>query len=140
VVTVGSLQAGTKSNVIADHAVIELNVRTYSEQTRTSVLDAIRRIVDAGCQASGSPKPAEYELFDRFLFTANDAHTTEKVAEAFSADTYHQAEQAGRVDQDIPVNHSAHFPPVIEPTLDTGIQAMVVAALAWLASLRASGA
>ena len=36
VVTVRSIQAGTKSNVIPDHTVIELNVRTYSEATRTS--------------------------------------------------------------------------------------------------------
>ena len=34
VLTVGSIQAGTKSNVIPDHAVLELNIRTYSEQTR----------------------------------------------------------------------------------------------------------
>ena len=38
----------------------------------------------------------------------------------------------GRVAQDIPVNHSAFFAPVIQPTLDTGIEAMVVAAVAWL--------
>ncbi len=175
VVTVGSIQAGTKSNVIADHAVIELNVRTYSEQTRASVLDAIHRIVDAECQASGCPKPADYELFDRFPLTDNDAETTKRVAAAFSAffgerarplpmqtasedfsdipralgvpycywgiggidpERYGTAERAGRVAQDIPVNHSAYFAPVIEPTLDTGIQAMVVAALAWLAPPR----
>ncbi len=178
VVTVGSIQAGTKSNVIPDHAVIELNVRTYSEQTRTSVLDAIHRIVDAECQASGSPKPADYELFDRFPLTSNDAETTDKVAAAFASyfgerakplpmqtasedfsdipnafgvpycywgiggidpDAYHEAEQQGRVAQDIPVNHSAYFAPVIEPTLGTGIEAMVVAALAWLGEPNADG-
>jgi hippurate hydrolase len=175
VVTVGSIRAGTKSNVIPDHAVIELNVRSYSEQTRTSVLDAIKRIVDAECQASGCPQPADYELFDRFPLTDNDAETTKKVTAAFSAffgerarplpmqtasedfsdipralgvpycywgiggidpERYAAAEQAGRLAQDIPVNHSAYFAPVIQPTLDTGIQAMVVAALAWLAPPR----
>jgi hippurate hydrolase len=34
--------------------------------------------------------------------------------------------------QDIPVNHSAGFAPIVQPTLDTGTQALVVAALAWL--------
>jgi metal-dependent amidase/aminoacylase/carboxypeptidase family protein len=48
-------------------------------------------------------------------------------------DTYHRAEQVGRVAQDIPVNHSANFAPVLQPTLETGTQALVVAALAWLA-------
>ena len=168
--TVGSLQAGTKSNVIPDHAVLELNIRTYSKQTRTTVLDAIRRIVVAECQASDSPKEPEFKLFDQFPLTNNDTATTKRLAGAFSdffgdraepmrqqtasedfsdipaalgipysywgigctdRDLYRKAERAGRVAQDIPVNHSAKFAPVIQPTLDTGTQAMVVAALAW---------
>jgi hippurate hydrolase len=48
-------------------------------------------------------------------------------------DTYRAAEQAGRVAQDIPVNHSAGFAPVLQPTLDSATQALVVAALTWLA-------
>jgi amidohydrolase len=48
-------------------------------------------------------------------------------------DTYAQALTSGRVEQDIPVNHSEFFAPVIEPTLSTGTQALVVAALAYLA-------
>lgn len=46
---------------------------------------------------------------------------------------YEQAVKAGRVEQDIPVNHSEFFAPVIEPTLSTGTQALVVAALTYLA-------
>ena len=38
-------------------------------------------------------------------------------------DTYRKAEQAGRVSQDIPVNHSATFATVLQPTLDTGTEA-----------------
>ena len=45
---------------------------------------------------------------------------------------YQQALDAGRVEQDIPVNHSQYFAPVIEPTLSTGTQALVVAALTYL--------
>jgi hypothetical protein len=40
---------------------------------------------------------------------------------------------AGRVDLDIPVNHSELFAPVIEPTLSIGTQALVGAALTYLA-------
>jgi hippurate hydrolase len=47
-------------------------------------------------------------------------------------ETYRAARKAGRLDQDIPVNHSATFAPVLQPTLDTGTQAMAAAALAWL--------
>lgn len=46
---------------------------------------------------------------------------------------YARAVKAGRVEQDIPVNHSEFFAPVIEPTLSIGTQALVVAALTYLA-------
>jgi amidohydrolase len=49
VLTIGSIHAGSKSNVIGDHAVLELNLRTYDESVRSAVLDAIRRIVIAEC-------------------------------------------------------------------------------------------
>jgi hippurate hydrolase len=42
------------------------------------------------------------------------------------------AEEAGRLDQDVPSNHSPFFAPVIEPTLSTGLAAMVAAAREWL--------
>jgi hippurate hydrolase len=65
VLTVGSISAGSKSNVIPDRAVLQLNIRTYSKETRTRMLGAIRRIVVAECQASNSPKEPTFELFDR---------------------------------------------------------------------------
>jgi amidohydrolase len=48
-------------------------------------------------------------------------------------DAYRAAERAGRVAQDIPTNHNPAFAPVIHPTLETGVQAMVTAALDALA-------
>src|SRR3954454_6841455 len=83
VLTVGSLQAGTKSNVIPDQATLQLNVRTFSDSTRSTILDAVQRIVRAECQASGCPEEPEFELFDRFPLTDNDTATTEQVAAAF---------------------------------------------------------
>jgi hippurate hydrolase len=171
VLTVGSIQAGSKSNVIPDRAVLLLNVRTYSEPTRRTVLDAVRRIVVAECQASGCPQKPEFELFDRFPLTSNDAAVTQRVARAFGdvfgeravplgqqtasedfsdlpaafgtaytywgigcidVDTYRAAEQSGRLAQDVPVNHAPTFAPVVQPTCETGTQALVVAALEWL--------
>jgi hypothetical protein len=40
---------------------------------------------------------------------------------------YRTVEQAGRVSQDIPVNHSAAFAPVLQPTLDTGTDIIAAA-------------
>jgi hippurate hydrolase len=175
VLTVASIASGNKSNVIGDHAVLQLNIRTYGEKIRATVLDAIRRIVTAECQASGSPKEPDFELFERFPPTHNDVSTTETVRAAFDeffgnrtqdlplqtgsedfseipnalgapysywgigaidADLYHKAEIAGRIAQDVPVNHSPRFAPVIQPTLDTGTDALITAALVWLAPCR----
>jgi hippurate hydrolase len=46
-------------------------------------------------------------------------------------DTYAKAKEAGRINE-LPVNHSPKFAPLIHPTLETGIEALVVAARAWL--------
>ena len=172
VLTIGSIQAGSKSNVIGDRAVLEVNLRNYDEAVRAAVLDAIRRIVVAECQASNSPKEPEFELYDRFPLTVNDDDVTDQVSRAFAGyfgerfkmmasqpasedfsdipaalgvpytywgiggvdeRQYREAADAGRVAQEISVNHSPTFAPVIQPTLDTGTEALVVAALAWLA-------
>ena len=45
---------------------------------------------------------------------------------------YAEAKDAGKV-QDIPTNHNPRFAPVLHPTLEAGVEAMVVAARAWLA-------
>lgn len=79
VLTVGSIRAGTKSNVVGDHAVLELNIRSYHDQTRQDILAAVRRIVTAECQASGSPQDPDFELFDRFPPTDNDPAVTARI-------------------------------------------------------------
>ncbi|QKW33109.1 amidohydrolase [Actinomadura sp. NAK00032] len=45
---------------------------------------------------------------------------------------YAKAEERGTVQRDVPVNHSPQFAPVVQPTLDTGVTALTVAALEWL--------
>lgn len=53
VVTVGSFHAGSKHNVIPDTARLQLTVRSYSDATRTALLEGIRRIAKAEALASG---------------------------------------------------------------------------------------
>jgi amidohydrolase len=83
VVTVGVLQAGTKENVIPDEATIKLNVRTFDEDVRTHVLDAIKRIVNAEAQASSAPEPPEITALDRYQLVRNDPAATDRVRAAF---------------------------------------------------------
>jgi hippurate hydrolase len=175
VVTIGALQSGTKDNVIPDEALLKVNVRTFDEQVRTRVLDAIRRIVEAEATASGAPRRPEITMTEHYPLTVNDPERTDRVAAAlrgrFGDDRVHQlaapvsasedfgsfgsewgvpsvfwyvggtdpaayrkAEQAGRVAQDIPTNHNARFAPVVHPTLETGVQAMTIAAVDALAA------
>lgn len=56
VLTVGALNAGSKSNIIADRAELLVNLRTYDTTVREQLMAAIERIVHAECQASGSPR------------------------------------------------------------------------------------
>lgn len=69
VVTVGSFHAGFKHNVIPDEAKLELTVRSYSDQTRTRLLDGIRRVAKGEAIASGIAE-------DRMpLVTVKEPHT-----------------------------------------------------------------
>jgi hypothetical protein len=44
---------------------------------------------------------------------------------------YAKAKAAGKLNE-LPVNHSPKFAPVLHPTMETGVEALVVGALAWL--------
>ncbi len=46
---------------------------------------------------------------------------------------YEAAERAGRVAEDVPTNHNPAFAPVLHPTIETGVEAIVTAALDVLA-------
>jgi hippurate hydrolase len=171
VVTVGSLQAGTKANVIPDEAVLKLNIRTYDEGVRDRVLTAIKRIAEAEAAASAAPRPPEITSLDCYALVQNDPDATKRVGEAFrqhfaadrvqeskpasasedfgsfgaewgvpsvfwfvggtDPDAHAKAKAANRLG-DIPTNHSPSFAPVIHPTLETGVETLVVAAQAWL--------
>lgn len=51
-------------------------------------------------------------------------------------ETYAKAKAGGTLNK-LPVNHSPQFAPVIHPTLKTGVETLVVAALAWLSPAKA---
>jgi amidohydrolase len=85
VVTVGALNAGTKSNIISDRATLLLNVRTYDNQVREQVMNSIERIVRGECAAAGSPQEPDFEFYDQFPLTSNDPTVTEQVTSAFTA-------------------------------------------------------
>ena len=56
VVTVGTFHAGTKRNIIANDAKIELTVRSYKAEVQKQLLTAIERIAKAEAAAAGAPR------------------------------------------------------------------------------------
>lgn len=56
VITVGSIHAGTKHNIIPDEAHLQLTVRTMTPQQRTKALDAIVRMTKGITAAAGIPE------------------------------------------------------------------------------------
>lgn len=83
VVTIGAVNAGTKSNIIPDRAELLLNLRTYDSVLRGRVTAAIERIVRAECQAAGSPREPTFEYYDQFPLTDNDPHVNDRITAAF---------------------------------------------------------
>ena len=172
VVTVGSIHAGTTSNIIAAEAELQITVRTFSNTVRDKVHEAIGRIIRAEASASNAPTEPEIEVLMSYPVLINDPAATSRTVAALGAEVgaeklieqplimgaedfgafgtaagipsvfwyvggtdpevYAKAAQAGRLDQDIPSNHSPYFAPVLEPTLATGIRTMVAAAREWL--------
>lgn len=56
VVTVGSFHSGTKHNIISDRAVLQLTVRNTSQETRTTLLEGIKRIAENMGRVAGLPE------------------------------------------------------------------------------------
>jgi hippurate hydrolase len=82
VVTVGTLLAGLSENVIPDHAILRLNIRTFKEEVRGRVLAAVKRILESEAAASGAPKPPAFSVLSEYPLTRNDEAATRRVVSA----------------------------------------------------------
>ncbi|MGW4351097.1 amidohydrolase [Nocardia sp. NPDC004582] len=82
VLTIGTLHAGTKDNIIAEDAQLGLSIRTYSPAIRDRVLEAVRRIVHGEADAAGADRAPVIESVTRLPVTFNDAAALEKTRTA----------------------------------------------------------
>ena len=160
IVTVGALNAGSKSNIIPDDAELLINTRTYSEDTQKFVHNAIERIVRGECELARCPKKPEFTYYDRYPLTNNDKNASLRVRKAFDEyfgeDSVNISRASASEDFSIvanafntpyaywglggfedmknaPGNHNPAFAPDLQPTLNRGLESAVVAACAWLA-------
>jgi hippurate hydrolase len=79
VVTVGYIQAGTKNNIIPDHAEMGLTVRTYKQDIRRQVLAAIARITKEESEAGAAPKKPLIEHYEGTDAVYNDPALAERL-------------------------------------------------------------
>lgn len=159
VVTVGTFHAGLKENIIPDRAELTLNIRTLEPEVRAQVLSAVERIIRAEAMASNAPEPLIEPIYD-FPQCYNDPAAAEQVLTSLRAEFGDDAhlvpplmgsEDVGELwaqigvpgvywffggfdpdDGPPPINHSPHFAPLMEPTLDTGVRAALAGLLTYL--------
>lgn len=173
VVTVGSIHAGLKNNIIPAEAKLELSLRYPDDEARERVLAKVERIVRAEAAASGAETEPTITTDHTLPPTINDHAATARLSAAFerafgegsvvdpgmftgSEDVswfareagvplvfwfwggvdpqkFADAVAAGTVERDIPTNHSPFFAPVMHPTIERGVENLVVAAKEFLA-------
>ncbi|MEZ6140114.1 MAG: amidohydrolase [Zavarzinella sp.] len=84
VVTIGSIHAGTKANIIPNEATLQITVRTTKETTRKAVLEAIEKKAKAAALASDAPPPEVKIFWDEFTpKLENDPKLTASIAGLF---------------------------------------------------------
>ena len=83
VVTVGSIHAGLKNNIIPAEAKLELSLRYPDDEARARVLAKVERVVRAEAHASGAEEEPVIEIDHSLPPTINDMHATARLTLAF---------------------------------------------------------
>jgi len=89
VVTVGSIHGGSKHNIIPDEVKLQLTVRTFTDEVRQKVLEAIERITVNTARAAGLPEnllPVIHNRSEEFFpVLYNDPELVDSTVKAFRA-------------------------------------------------------
>jgi len=86
VVTVGSIHGGEKHNVIPEYVKLQLTVRSYTDETRKKVLDAIKRITRNQARSFGIPEDKLPQVHIKKPYTPavyNDPTLSKRIQEHF---------------------------------------------------------
>ncbi|SNS67620.1 amidohydrolase [Rhodococcoides kyotonense] len=86
VVSVGTIHAGTVSNILPDELTFTVNARSFTEEVRSLIEEAVKRIVNAEARASGLQAEPEFEHIVRFPLNVNDIATYEVVRSALEGE------------------------------------------------------
>ena len=86
VVTVGTIHGGEKRNVIPEHVKLQLTVRSYTDETRKKVLDAIKRIALNQARSFGIPEEKLPQVHIKEKYTPavyNDPALSKRIRDHF---------------------------------------------------------
>lgn len=98
VLSVGSIHAGTKHNIIPDQAKLQLTVRSFSPAVRARLLAGIVRVVKAEAQLFGAPREPVVQFSEAQNATWNDPALTRRVVTRLTALLGPAAVEEGRPD------------------------------------------
>lgn len=79
VVTVGSIHAGTKHNVISDECRLQITLRSLTPEVRKKLQDAVRRKALAAAASAGAPEPT-VSVSEGTPALYNDPQLTQRLA------------------------------------------------------------
>ena len=79
VVTVGSIHAGTKHNIISEECRLQLTLRSLTPEVRKQLQEAVRRKALAAAASAGAPEPS-VEISEGTPALYNDPELTARVA------------------------------------------------------------
>ena len=82
VITVGSIHGGTKHNIIGDDCHLQITVRSYSDEVRQHLLEAIQRKAKAVAAGARAPEP-KVEISEGTPAMFNDAELAGRLAPVF---------------------------------------------------------
>ncbi len=87
VVTVGSIHGGTRPNIIPDEVRLQLTIRTYKEEVRQHILEALKRMAQGIAAAHGIPPSLSpivtADESDHSPALYNDPQLTARLAQVF---------------------------------------------------------
>ena len=84
-ITVGAFHGGAKHNIIADHADLQVTVRSNGQKTRDMLIAAIERTAKGIAAANGAPPPV-VKVTESTPVTVNNRDLARRVNAAFTRD------------------------------------------------------
>ena len=151
VVSIGIMKAGTRNNIIPQHAMLEGTIRTFQDSYADQIRDEIKLIAESVAAAHHATATVDFKIYGGYPVTFNDLELSKKygpVLKKAADDNYYEAlvPRTGAEDfsffaqqvpglffflgvnppeaESMPTNHSPYFY-IDDAALDNGVKAFI---------------